>query len=115
MVHAPTWWLRRVAAMSGPEIAHRFMRAIRHPVDRVRMASGRYVPRRSALDAWRGPSPFYVQPARAAAVAGPALLAAAESICRGEREVLGLGWLAMGDAPWHLEPLARREWARIDS
>lgn len=101
--------------MSAPEIAHRFVRAVRHPIDRVRMASGRYVPRRPDLDVWEGPSPFYIEPAGAAAVAGPALLAAAEGICRGEREVLGLGWLTVGDAPWHLEPLAGREWPRIDS
>lgn len=105
----PAWWLRRLAAMSPAEVVHRAARAARHPLERARMRTGLYARLPAALASWHGPARFY------ATDAVPVDLAAADRICRGEREVLGLGWLALGDEPWHVEPLAGAEWPRVDS
>jgi hypothetical protein len=105
----PLWWLRRLQAMSPAEVAHRTARALRHPVERMRMRAGLYARPPAALASWHGPHRFYPLDAL------PADIATADRICRGEREVLGLGWLAVGDSPWHIEPLARAEWPRVDA
>jgi hypothetical protein len=105
----PLWWLRRLQAMSVAEVAHRTYRAARHPVERLRMRAGLYARVPAALASWQGPARFYPLDAI------PSTTAAADRICRGQREVLGLGWLALGDAPWHVEPLAGAEWPRVDA
>ncbi len=120
------WYLDRLRAMSPAEVAHRALRAARRPIDRARMRAGTYAPTPHALRGWSGPARFYAldgAPARADdderiardRIAHDQLAHDADRICAGEREVLGLGWLVVGDAPWHLEPLARTEWPRIES
>jgi len=113
MLRSPSWWLRRLAAMSPPEVAQRLVRTVRYPLDRAALRLGLVPPRRRDLAGWSGP-------ARSLSIAdlGDAAaeaLAAAERICRGEREVLGLGWLDLGDEPWHREPLAGAEWPLVDA
>lgn len=105
----PLWWLRRLQAMSAAEVAHRIARVVRHPIERVRMRAGLYARPPADLASWQGPRRFYPLDGISAD------LAAADRICRGEREVLGLGWLELGDSPWHVEPLARAEWPRVDA
>jgi hypothetical protein len=105
----PLWYLRRLQAMSLAEVAHRTYRAARHPLDRARIRTGLYARLPSSLASWQGPARFY------AFDSIPADLDAADRICRGQREVLGLGWLDLPESPWHLEPLAKAEWTRIDS
>jgi hypothetical protein len=108
VLRSPSWWIRRLAAMSPPEIAHRLIRTARHPLDRVALRLGLAPPRRD-LAGWQGPDRAVPEDELADAVE------CADRICGGERPVLGLGWLALGDAPWHREPLAGGEWPLVDA
>ena len=99
------WYLDRLRAMTPAEVAHRTLRAARSPLDRIRMRTGLYARPPGGLRDWNGPARFYD--------VSRAPVPDVSRIAAGEREVLGLGWLPVGDAPWHVEPLARAEWPRI--
>lgn len=112
-----TWWLRRLRAMSPAEVLHRAARIARQPLERARMATGRYArPSRSLrahLDAWRGPAVWHVPPALAGLPLTPAAAADADDACAGTRFVLGLGRLELPRDAWHHEPRMRRAWPRV--
>lgn len=110
----PRWWWSRLRAMSPAEVATRSWRAARHPIDRARMRLGWYARPPRELASWRGPERFYVSRDDARAPLDAAWRERADNICAGKREVLGLGWLELGDAPWHIEPHAGGEWPRLD-
>jgi uncharacterized heparinase superfamily protein len=111
----PSWWLARLGAMSLPELVHRGWRVARAPLDVVRMRADRYVRPRRNLTKWSGPDPFYFPVDAAMTPISEQLREHADAICRGERDVLGLGRLTLPDAPWHVEPLAHVEWPRVIS
>jgi uncharacterized heparinase superfamily protein len=118
LARALDWWVSRLLAMSLPEIADRSWRLARHPIHRLRFRTGTYgAPSRPVSDAlarWRGPQHFYFDPELAAGSVEPSLLDDAEAVCAGRRTVLGLGRLALPEAPWHLEPRAGGIWPRVD-
>lgn len=119
MIRSASWWLRRLQAMSGPEIALRTFRLARHPLHRAQMRAGLYgKPRgrvRQAIADWTGPDTFYFSPAQAGTPAGADLLERADRLCQGEREVLGLGWLAMPEVFWSYEPSTQAFWPKLDA
>jgi hypothetical protein len=110
------WWIERLRAMSLAEVAHRGVRLIRYPIELARAMAGVYGRpsrrQRARLARWRGPEVFVFSPAAARAPLAPELRAAAEADLAGRQVVLGLGEIALPDAPWHFEPGARGFWPR---
>jgi hypothetical protein len=110
MTRGAAWYWRRLQAMSFDEVLRRSWRAARYPIEQARMRAGRYprVPRTVAaeLARWDGPKLFYPPPAVPPADD-------VRRIVHGERRVLGLGWLALPDPPWHVEPAAGASWPLV--
>lgn len=101
--------------MSAAEVIHRASRTARHPFERARMGLGIYARLPRELHDWSGPRAFYFDDESARRPLTPSVREHAERLLRGERLVLGLGWLKVPRAPWHLEPSRDVEWPRIDA
>jgi hypothetical protein len=109
------WWIRRFRAMPAREVLERSYRAVRVPVDRLRMRYGIYARTPPALERWPGPSTFYFSEDEARTAPSDAQHEAADALLRGQRRVLGLGWITVPASPWHYEPAQRSFWPTTDA
>ncbi len=92
------WWWHRLRAMPPAEVVYRGWRLVRDRLPAPRLvpgAGGGMVFSAEEVASWEDTR------------------ARGDAILAGKREVLGLGWIEVPRDPWHLEPLAGREWPRV--
>jgi hypothetical protein len=106
------WYASRLRAMSVAEAGHRAYRATHGLVRQIRGYPAPAGAMRTHIARWQGPEPFYSARDLTAPLS-PALVDEADRICRGQRRVLGLGWLDIPEGGWHYEPRARGYWPRV--
>lgn len=107
------WYASRLRAMSVAEVGYRGYRATRYLVRQIRGHPGPTDAMRIQFARWDAPEPACLAREPCTVAVSPALLEEADRICRGQRRVLGLGWLDIPDDGWHYEPRAGGYWPRV--